>query len=196
MSNKSVRLFKNDFLESLTFVHPIVPLLFWSPVVAYLLWRTLAVHQMPVAQVAMMVLPGLIVWTLMEYLVHRFAFHFPAKSSFGKRLVYLYHGVHHEVPDDKGRLVMPPLGAVIIMAILWVLFGLLIPPPWLEPFFAFFIVGYIIYDYIHYATHHLRIRHGLLKSVTRHHLEHHYKSDKSKFGISSPFWDWVFGTLD
>ena len=196
MSNKSVRLFKNDFLESLTFVHPIVPLLFWSPVVVYLLWRALAVQEMPVAQIAAMVLPGLIVWTLMEYLVHRFAFHFPAKSSFGKRLVYLYHGVHHEVPDDKGRLVMPPLGAVIIMAILWVLFSLLIPAPWLEPFFAFFIVGYIISDYIHYATHHLQIRHTFLKSVTRHHLEHHYKSDKSKFGISSPLWDWVFGTLD
>jgi sterol desaturase/sphingolipid hydroxylase (fatty acid hydroxylase superfamily) len=195
MNKKSVRLFKNDFLESLTFVHPIVPLLFWSPVVAYLLWHALTVNEMPIAQVAIMVLPGLIVWTLMEYLVHRFAFHFPAKSSFGKRLVYLYHGVHHEVPDDKGRLVMPPLGAVIIMAILWGLFGLLIPAPWFEPFFAFFIVGYIIYDYIHYATHHLGIRHTFLKSVTRHHLEHHYKSEKSKFGISSPLWDWVFGTL-
>ncbi len=195
MSKKSVRLFKNDFLESLTYVHPIVPLLFWSPVVVYLLWRALAVHEMPLDQVAAMVLPGLIVWTLMEYLVHRFAFHFPAKSSFGKRLVYLYHGVHHEVPDDKGRLVMPPLGAVIIMAILWVLFASLIPAPWHEPFFAFFIVGYIIYDYIHYATHHLRIRHTLLKSLTRHHLQHHFTSEKSKFGISSPLWDWVFGTL-
>jgi sterol desaturase/sphingolipid hydroxylase (fatty acid hydroxylase superfamily) len=195
MSKKSVRLFKNDFLESLTYVHPIVPLLFWSPVVVYLLWRALAVHEMPLAQIAAMVLPGLITWTLMEYLVHRFAFHFPAKSSFGKRLVYLYHGVHHDVPDDKGRLVMPPLGAVIIMAILWVLFALLIPAPWFEPFFAFFIVGYIIYDYIHYATHHLRIRHRLLKSLTRHHMQHHFTSEKSKFGISSPLWDWVFGTL-
>jgi hypothetical protein len=43
----SVRLFQNDLLEALTHVHPIVPLLFWGPVVAFLLWRSVAVHELP-----------------------------------------------------------------------------------------------------------------------------------------------------
>jgi len=195
MREKSVRLFKNDFLESLTHVHPIVPLLFWSPVVLFLLWHCVAVRELPVIQVAAMAIPGLLVWSLMEYLLHRFAFHFPAKSAVGKFLVYMFHGVHHDVPNDKTRLVMPPVGAVIIMAILWVLFRLVIPGPWAEPFLAFFIVGYLIYDYLHYATHHFRIRHPLLQALKRHHMGHHFTSEETKYGVSSPLWDWVFGTL-
>ncbi len=129
MDKKSVRLFKSDFMESLTHVHPIIPLLFWSPVVVFLVWRSLYVHELSLAQVTALLLPGLLIWTLMEYLLHRFVFHFRAKSSAGKWVVYLFHGVHHDVPNDKSRLVMPPAGAVIIMARLWVLFSLLIPAP-------------------------------------------------------------------
>lgn len=195
MSTKSVRLFKNNLLESLTHVHPIVPLLFWSPVVVFLLWRALVVHQLPVSSVAALILPGLLIWTLTEYLLHRFVFHFPATSTAGKWLVYLFHGVHHDVPNDKTRLVMPPAGAVIVMAFLWTLFSLFIPAPWAEPFCAFFIVGYLVYDYTHYATHHFRMRHPLLDALKRHHMQHHFSRDKVKYGVSSPLWDWVFGTL-
>lgn len=195
MSRKSVRLFRNDILESLTHVHPIVPLLFWSPVVVFLLWRALIVHDLPALKVAAMAVPGLIIWTLMEYLLHRFVFHLSATSTIGKWLVYLFHGVHHETPADKSRLVMPPAGAVIIMAFLWVLFSSLIPAPWAEPFCAFFIVGYLIYDYLHYATHHFRMRHPILNALKRRHMLHHYSAKKEKYGVSSPLWDWVFGTL-
>ena len=71
----------------------------------------------------------------------------------------MFHGVHHDAPRDKTRLVMPPAGAIIVMSVLWELFGLVVPAPWLEPFCAFFIVGYLCYDYIHYATHHFPMRH-------------------------------------
>ncbi|GMR17131.1 MAG: hypothetical protein BMS9Abin32_189 [Gammaproteobacteria bacterium] len=195
MSTKSLRLFKNDFFESLTHVHPIVPLLFWSPVVLFLLWRSIAVHELTVIQVAAVAPLALIVWTLTEYLLHRFVFHFPARGNVGKRLVYLFHGVHHDAPNDKTRLVMPPAGAVIIMALLWLLFSALIPAPWAEPFSAFFIVGYLVYDYLHYATHHFRMRHPLLDALKRHHMQHHFTTHEAKYGVSSPLWDWVFGTL-
>jgi len=195
MNSKSERLFRNDFLESLTHVHPIVPLLFWSPVVVFLLWRSLIVHELPAMHIAALVLPGLIVWTLAEYLLHRFLFHFPSKSPAGKRLVYLFHGVHHALPDDKTRLVMPPVGAVLVMSVLWSLFTLIIPAPWAEPFTAFFIVGYLIYDYTHYATHHFPMKSPLMSALRRHHLRHHFTSEEARFGVSSPLWDWVFGTL-
>jgi len=195
MSTGSIRLFRNNFLESLTHVHPIVPLLFWSPVVVFLLWRTLAIQGMAVTSVAALLLPALFFWTLMEYTLHRFVFHFPARSTAGKWLVHLFHGVHHDAPNDKSRLVMPPAGAVIVMAILWYVFSLLIPSPWAEPFFAFFIVGYLIYDYQHYATHHFRMRHPLLARLKRHHMQHHFTASDKKFGVSSPIWDRVFRTL-
>ncbi len=195
MRDQSIRLFRNDFLESLTHVHPIVPLLFWAPVVVYLLWRSLVVQGLPAVDVAALFLPGILVWTLTEYVLHRFVFHYPARSALGKWLVFMFHGVHHDAPNDKSRLVMPPAGAVIVMTFLWLLFSMVIPSPWLEPFCAFFISGYLIYDYIHYATHHFRMRHPVLRALKRYHMRHHFAEKDAKYGVSSPLWDWVFRTV-
>jgi sterol desaturase/sphingolipid hydroxylase (fatty acid hydroxylase superfamily) len=89
---------------------------------------------------------------------------------------------------------MPPAGAIPIMAALFFLFGLVIPAPWIEPFGAFFIVGYLIYDYIHYATHHFPMKNPVAKYLRRHHLKHHFSGEGGRYGVSSPLWDIVFGT--
>jgi sterol desaturase/sphingolipid hydroxylase (fatty acid hydroxylase superfamily) len=193
-THQSIRLFENDFLERLTHVHPIVPLLFWAPVVIWLLWRSFAMHQLPLLPVLGIAVLALVTWTLTEYSLHRFVFHYPARSRLGKWFVYLFHGNHHDDPQDKTRLVMPPAGAIPIMAALFFLFGLVIPAPWIEPFGAFFIVGYLIYDYIHYATHHFPMRNPVAKYLRRHHLKHHYSGEGGRYGVSSPLWDFVFGT--
>ena len=193
-AHQSIRLFENDFLERLTHVHPIVPLLFWSPVVVWLLWRSFAMHQLPLLPVLGIGVLGLVTWTLTEYCLHRFVFHHPARSRVGKWFVYLFHGNHHDDPRDKTRLVMPPAGAIPIMAALFFLFGLVIPAPWIEPFGAFFIVGYLIYDYIHYATHHFPMKNPVAKYLRRYHLKHHYSGERGRYGVSSPLWDIVFGT--
>jgi len=193
-THQSIRLFENDFLERLTHVHPIVPLLFWAPVVIWLLWRSFAMHQLPLLPVLGIGVLGLVTWTLTEYCLHRFVFHYPARSRVGKWFVYLFHGNHHDDPRDKTRLVMPPAGAIPIMAALFFLFGLVIPAPWIEPFGAFFIVGYLIYDYIHYATHHFPMKNPVAKYLRRYHLKHHYSGEGGRYGVSSPLWDFVFGT--
>lgn len=190
----SIRLFKNPAMESLTHVHPIVPLLVWAPVALFLLWRSVIVKQLNPGMLLLVAIAGLLVWTLMEYLLHRFVFHYPARGRIGKWLVFLFHGVHHDAPQDPTRLVMPPAGAIIIMAMLWGLFSLLIPSPWLEPFVAFFIIGYLCYDYIHYATHHFGMKSGVFRFLKRYHMLHHYASTNTRYGVSSPLWDIVFGT--
>ncbi len=113
-------------------------------------------------------------WTLTEYCLHRFVFHYPAQSRAGKYLVFLFHGVHHATPRDKTRLVMPPAGGIILMIVLYQIFRLAVPAPWIEPFLAFFIIGYLAYDYIHYATHHFPMRSKLLHFLKVYHLQHHY----------------------
>jgi dihydroceramide fatty acyl 2-hydroxylase len=192
--HQSIRLFENDLLERLSHVHPITPLLFWGPVVAWLLWRSLAVHDLPPAQVLLLAPAGVFTWTLTEYCLHRFLFHYPARSRAGKWLVFLFHGNHHEDPRDKTRLVMPPAGAIPIMAVIYLLFSLVIPSPWIEPFCAFFIVGYLIYDYIHYATHHFPMRNRVARYLKHYHLKHHFSGEGGRYGVSSPLWDVVFGT--
>ncbi|MGI9294471.1 MAG: sterol desaturase family protein [Pseudomonadales bacterium] len=194
-NQQSIRLFKNDFMETLTHVHPIVPLAFWGPIAAFLIWRTFATHGLALAPVAGTAVAGLATWSLTEYSLHRFVFHFPARSQVTRYLVFLFHGVHHDTPNDKTRLVMPPAGAVIIMLLLWFLFGLFIPAPWIEPFCAFFIIGYLIYDYIHYACHHFAMRHPLLRYLKHYHLKHHFSGENARYGVSSPLWDRVFRTF-
>ncbi|GIX29878.1 MAG: hypothetical protein KatS3mg124_0350 [Porticoccaceae bacterium] len=191
---QSIRLFANPILEALTHVHPAVPLLVWGPLAGWLLLRA-AARDLPTAGLLLTAAAGLFTWTLAEYCLHRFLFHYRAKSRVGQWLVFLFHGVHHETPQDRTRLVMPPAGAALILAVLWVLFGLVVPEPWLEPFLAFFIAGYLCYDYIHYATHHCRLQWTPARQLKRHHMLHHYAGEEARFGVSSPLWDWVFGTL-
>ena len=193
-SQPSIRLFRNDFLEALTHVHPSVPLLLWGPLVAWLLWRSRAVHDLPVDGLLALGALALVVWTLTEYCLHRFVFHYPAQGRVGRYLVYLFHGVHHAAPRDKTRLVMPPAGAIIVMAALYPIFRLAVPAPWDEPFCAFFIAGYLVYDYIHYATHHFAMRSPLLHALKVYHLKHHYGASGLRYGVSSPLWDIVFRT--
>jgi len=192
--SESIRLFENEFLERLSHVHPITPLLMWTPIAGWLFWRSIALADMTAGAVAAAALAGIFVWTLSEYCLHRYLFHFPARSRPGKWLVFLFHGNHHADPRDKTRLVMPPAGAIPIMAALYLLFGLVLPQPWLQPFCGGFIVGYLIYDYIHYATHHFPMRNPVAKALRHYHLKHHYSGEHGRYGVSSPLWDRVFGT--
>ena len=192
--HQSIRLFENDLLERLSHVHPITPLLVWGPVAGWLLWRSVAVHQIAGIELLGLAVSGVLVWTLSEYCLHRFLFHYPARSKLGKWLVFLFHGNHHHDPRDKTRLVMPPAGAIPIMAGLYLLFSLFIPSPWIEPFCTFFIIGYLIYDYIHYATHHFPMRNRVARYLKHYHLKHHFAGEPGRFGVSSPLWDLVFRT--
>ena len=64
-----------------------------------------------------------------------------------------------------------------------------------EPFFAGFILGYLVYDGSHYAIHHFRMRSGFLLLIKKHHMLHHHADHDGGFGVSSPLWDHVFRTM-
>lgn len=193
--SQSSRLFQNSFLEALTHVHPIVPLVLWAPVSGYFLYRSVFVQQLTSLELVSWAFIALLVWTLTEYLLHRFVFHYDATSSFGKWLIYLFHGIHHDEPDDATRLVMPPFPAFVIMCILYAGFSLVVPGRYLNVFIAFFIIGYLIYDYIHYATHHFSMKSKVGSYLRKYHLRHHHAKEHSKYGVSNPLWDYVFGTV-
>ncbi|RLA53966.1 MAG: fatty acid hydroxylase [Gammaproteobacteria bacterium] len=193
-SGESIRLFKNDALETLSHVHPIVPLCIWSPLIVFLLYRSHESYHLSALTMLGLASAAILVWTFMEYFLHRFVFHFPARHTLTKYLVFTFHGVHHAAPQDKTRLVMPPAGAVIFLGLFWLLFEALLPDAWLGAFFAFFTVGYLIYDYIHYAIHHFPMKSPLANYLKICHLRHHFKTPDRCFGVSSPLWDIVFRT--
>lgn len=192
---ESIRIFKNPILESFTHVHPIVPLIFWSPVIVYLFYRAIEIKQINMFEILTWIFSGIMLWTFTEYTLHRFVFHWDAKSRLGKYFVFLFHGLHHDDPQDPTRLVMPPVPAVIIVSLLWMLFSLIFPDKYIDILMANFLIGYLCYDYIHYATHHFAMTGPIGKFLRKYHLQHHYSGEDSKYGVSSPLWDYIFKTV-
>jgi len=196
MTHQRIRIFQSDFWERTTFIHPIVPLIMWVPVIAALIYRSFGVHSLSLFTFSVMALLGVLVWTLMEYVLHRFAFHFEAKGPFGKRIVYIMHGLHHDDANDPMRLVMPPVPALIYAASLFLIFRVFLGARQIEAFFAFFLIGYLAYDYIHYYVHHFAPKNPVGKYLKHFHMVHHYSKEGANWGVSSPLWDYVFGSLE
>ena len=191
--NETVRMFESDFIEFFSRVHPATPLLLYMPVVGYMLYLSVWQRKLSILAVAGLFVLGILLWTLFEYLIHRYIFHYEPKSRLGKRLHYIVHGVHHDYPNDARRLVMPPSISVPLAVLFYILF-LLIFGHLAPSVFAGLVFGYVCYDMLHYATHHFSMKRGLWLWLKQYHLRHHYKDDDAGFGISSPLWDFVFGT--
>ncbi len=193
-----IRLFESDLLEFFTHIHPAVVVAIWLPVGLGFLVCAVRDPALGVVGLLVALLLGLVIWTLAEYVLHRFVFHFKPRTPWQERLSFLFHGVHHAQPRSKSRLVMPPAVSVPLGALFYGLFWLVGQAvgaaAWVAPLFAGFAFGYLAYDMTHYATHHARIKGGYFLSVRRHHMRHHAQTPDQRFGVSSPLWDYVFGT--
>ncbi len=197
-SDVPIRLFKSNLLEFFTHISPVAVVLIWLPVAAFFLIR--GIGQVSWLAILAGVLLGMFIWTFTEYVMHRFVFHYQPTNPRAERIFFLFHGVHHAQPQLKTRLVMPPVVSIPLALVFYGLFYLVIGrllgiPQWIAPLFAGFILGYLIYDLTHYATHHFPMRLGYLKYLKRYHMMHHFKTPNDRFGVSSPLWDRVFGTL-
>src|ERR1700719_759932 len=155
--NESVRMFKSDFMEFFSHVHPATPLVLYLPVIGYMLYAAFYESKLSVLTVAGLFPLGVLSWTLLEYIIHRYVFHYEPKSHLGKRLHYIVHGVHHDYPNDARRLVMPPSISVPLAVLFYILF-LLIFGHLAPGVFAGLVFGYVCYDMLHYATHHFPMK--------------------------------------
>ena len=191
--NESVRMFKSDFMEFFSHVHPITPLVLYLPLVAFTLYLAIWRERLPVLLVVLLFVVGWLIWTLLEYVIHRFAFHYEPRTRFGKTLHFIAHGVHHDYPNDGSRLVMPPAISIPVAILLYVLFAMIFGR-FFAPIAAGTASGYIFYDSVHYATHHFAMKRGVWAWLKQYHLRHHYKDEHSGYGVSSPLWDYIFRT--
>ncbi len=188
-------MFESNLLERFSRIHPATPFVAWLPVIAFILYRSERRAELSTMGIAGYFALGLLTWTLAEYILHRYVFHWVNETSWGKRIHFVLHGVHHDFPSDKDRLVMP-LGASIPMGIVFYAlflfaFGIRIS----EPFFAGFAIGYLLYDGTHYAIHHFKVTSSVAKYIRKHHMLHHHNDHSGGFGVSTPLWDVVFRTM-
>jgi 4-hydroxysphinganine ceramide fatty acyl 2-hydroxylase len=196
VSNKdeTVRMFDSDFLESLSKVHFTVPLIIFVPVILYMLYLAIFESVLTTLSIIGLIIFGLFIWTITEYLLHRFIFHLELKSKLGARIHFIFHGVHHDYPSDSKRLVMPPSVSIPLAAFFYFLFRFLIGGISVNPFFAGFLIGYLFYDMTHYAVHHFNMHSKFWLAIKNHHIKHHYQNPDKGYGVSSPFWDYIFKT--
>jgi dihydroceramide fatty acyl 2-hydroxylase len=188
----SPRMFESDLLEKLSRVHPVVPPLIFVPAIIVLLiegavrgvgWFT-----------PLWVLGGYVFWTLTEYWLHRLVFHFEPEKGIGARLHWIIHGVHHDHPNDPLRLVMPPSVSVPLSSLFVLGFYAVLGSPAFMPFGAGFLAGYLGYDMLHYHVHHHTPTTAVGKRLRELHMRHHFQDHERGYGVSAPFWDYVFGT--
>ena len=193
------RLFKNQYLEYLTKTHPLVIWGMYLPLIGLLLYYSNARLNFSILAVIITFICGMFSWSFFEYLIHRYAFHFAAKSKRAIKIVYLIHGNHHEYPRDKERLFMPPVPSLILAAIIFSSMYLIANfaeiKEYVFAFFPGFLIGYLIYGTMHYAIHAWNPPFKWMKPLWRNHHLHHYKEQEKGFGVSSTLWDHVFGTM-
>jgi sterol desaturase/sphingolipid hydroxylase (fatty acid hydroxylase superfamily) len=188
-------MFENPVLELASRVHPVVPPLLYLPVVTICLVLAIGRENLGVLEVAGAFVLGLVFWTLAEYLLHRFVFHFEPDTRWGRRLHFIIHGVHHDYPHDPMRLVMPPSVSVPLATLVFLGFRLVLGTAWSLPFFAGFLIGYLIYDMTHFHIHHHRSDNKVSLALRRYHYRHHFQQSDRGYGVTSSFWDRIFRTV-
>jgi sterol desaturase/sphingolipid hydroxylase (fatty acid hydroxylase superfamily) len=193
--NKGTKqLFKNPILEKLSRTHISVPLIiFFSFAVALLYWS--ATHtSLSAGLTTLLFFLGWLAFSWVEYMVHKHVFHMATYTQWREKFQYTMHGVHHEFPKDKDRLAMPPLLSITLGTILLLLFRLIMGD-FVFAFLPGFLVGYASYLGVHYMVHAYQPPKNFLKALWVNHGVHHYKNGEIVFGVSSPLWDYVYGTM-
>lgn len=194
-SNKGTKvLFKNPVIERLSRTHIAIPISIFIVCSVVMIYWALSNSLLEVRSIAGLFVFGLLLFTLIEYLVHRYVFHMITDTKFKEKVQYMAHGVHHDFPKDKTRLAMPPIVSALIVATLFFILRLAIG----DAVFGFlpgFITGYSGYLFVHYIVHAYQPPKNVFKILWINHGIHHYKDHERAFGVSSPLWDFVFRTL-
>lgn len=192
-NTNSPKLFKNKILEFLTKTHPLIIVGMYSVISYFLIEYYREQTGASLLKTTGLFLLGMFAWTLGEYLLHRFLYHKIGDATYDSGIQYIFHGIHHEYPNDISRTVLPPVPSLIIAGIIFGLFYLMME----IHAFVFgpgFIIGYSLYMMLHYTVH-KRKPFKKWDFWWRHHNIHHFQQHDRAFGVSSSLWDHVFGTM-
>jgi sterol desaturase/sphingolipid hydroxylase (fatty acid hydroxylase superfamily) len=194
-SPESPVMFESRLLDMFSRTHPAVIPVIYVPLAIAAFWISVTWAGKSVGVSLSMFGIGLLTWTFTEYWAHRKLFHWIPDSNFGRRMHFIIHGVHHEWPNDRYRLVLPPGASLALLPVIGGLSWLVLRSYGFG-FLSGFIVGYMTYDLLHYYIHHFAPQHPWFKKLRRHHMIHHFKHEAQhrKFGVSSTLWDHVFRT--
>jgi len=142
---------------------------------------------------------GLLYWTFLEYILHRWVLHWEPEDRRLKviRKCFPSHRPHHNEPvkeriNVKLQLKMTVYLSLVYTVIMW---GVGLPLSWSMALNAGVLLGYQTYEYVHVACHHLPMRNAWARTLKRHHAIHHHRDETVNFGVTTTVWDYVFRTV-
>lgn len=151
-------------------------------------WLGLTRHQGSIIIAAVVVVAGFLLWTLMEYFLHRWVLHGWQKAA-------REHAKHHR---DTQALIATPIFIIPLLAVL-IFAGLAFATTIDDA--ALFVFGlYAGYNYfviVHHMQHfhpEVLARSPLFERNLRLH-ELHHRHPNTHFGISCSLWDRAFGSI-
>lgn len=190
----SATMFQNPILEKISRTHILVPISLFFAISAVSMYYALTTTQITLWVGILVVLAGLLAFTFVEYMMHKHFFHMEPDTPVKDKLQYTVHGVHHDYPKDKDRLAMPPFVSLAYVLIFYGVFTLIMGDYALY-FLPGFLTGYAAYLGVHYMVHSYQPPKNFLKILWVNHAVHHYKDPDAAFGVSSPLWDYILGTM-
>ena len=166
-NNKGTKvLFKNRWIERLSRTHISIPITIFLLYSGGLLYWSVVNTSLPVSTTIGLFFTGLLVFTLVEYVMHRYLFHMDTYTAFRKKIQYAFHGVHHDYPKDKDRLAMPPIVSITIATILLFLLRLIMHD-FVFGFLPGFLTGYAGYLFVHYIVHAFQPPKNIFKTLCK-----------------------------
>ncbi len=140
-------------------------------------------------------LTGMFMWVLVEYLIHRYVFHFKSKNPVIRKIVYSIHGVHHAHAQDNDKMYVPLIPAIIItvlqLSLYCSMFGLAG-----FPLLAGVMTMHQFYNLVHIMIHkNTYPENRVLRKLRENHIKHHTGYGEKCFGVTSTICDKLFNTL-
>lgn len=190
----SAQMFSNPFLERISRTHISIPITLFLGISAFSFYYAVTSTAISLGTGLLVMVLGLFAFTFVEYMMHKHFFHMEPDTPLKDKLQYSVHGVHHDYPKDKDRLAMPPFVSAAYAAIFYLVFTLIMGDFALY-FLPGFLIGYALYLAIHFIVHAYNPPKNFLKILWVNHAIHHYKDPDTSFGVSSPLWDYLLGTM-
>lgn len=182
----------NQKLDKFAKTNPLYYYFTFLSIIGYFLYSAIT-HGMPWYKLFFLIAIGLLIWSLVEYLMHRFVFHWQSSQRLIQIIHYLLHGIHHTYPRDVRASITPLVISIPLSIMFYFIFNLVFGDAG-SVIFAGFVLGYVLYTVIHDATHHFPMNYPLLREIKKNHMYHHYFENEGNFGVSTPIWDYIFKT--
>jgi sterol desaturase/sphingolipid hydroxylase (fatty acid hydroxylase superfamily) len=185
------RLFESPVLEALTVISAPAFIALWGVLLPGVLIS--AIMFAPTYWALALIVVGALGWSFTEYALHRYVFHFEARSERVKNWIFIIHGNHHTDPNDPLRNLMPPVVSLPVAALVWFLAVSAMGPAGTWAFFGF-ILGYVAYDLVHYACHQWPMKGRVGRMLKVHHMRHHHLRVRGNYAITGMAWDRLLAT--